>query len=134
MKLLLDTCASRSARDHLRSRGHELVWSAEFAVDPGDRALLRMAFEEGRILITLDKDFGELAVHRSEPHRGILRLVGFPAHAEGPAAVAALDRYSAVLLSGAIVTVEPGRVRIREPEQGTDTQPRSRRDSPPGPR
>jgi len=134
MKLLLDTCAARSARDHLRSCGHEVVWSAEFAVDPGDRALLRMAFEEGRVLITLDKDFGELAVHRAEPHRGILRLVGFPARAEGPAAEAAIARYGAVLCSGAIVTVEPGRVRIREPEQGTAIPPASRRDSPPGPR
>lgn len=133
MKVLLDTCASRSARDHLRSRGHDLIWSAEFETDPGDRALMRRAFAEGRVLITLDKDFGELAVHRGERHRGVLRLVGFAAQAEGPAAAAALERYGPILLSGAIVTVEPGRVRVREPDEGADGTP-AQRDSPARPR
>ena len=30
--------------------------------DPGDEEILATAYAEGRILITLDKDFGELAV------------------------------------------------------------------------
>ena len=33
------------------------------------------ALDEERILVTLDKDFGELAIVRGEPHCGIVRLV-----------------------------------------------------------
>jgi hypothetical protein len=37
------------------------------------------AFGAARRQGTLDKDFGELAVVRKQPHSGILRLVGFAA-------------------------------------------------------
>jgi hypothetical protein len=37
---------------------------------------LQRAFEDNRVLITLDKDFGELAIVYGRPHRGMIRLVG----------------------------------------------------------
>jgi predicted nuclease of predicted toxin-antitoxin system len=90
-----------------------------------------MAFEEGRIVITLDKDFGELAVHEGERHCGILRLVGFSSQAEGSVAASAIDRYEPDFLAGAIVTIEPGRVRVRERDKGSSGSSGQRRDSPP---
>ena len=47
--------------------------------DPGDAEILREAFRERRVLVTLDKDFGELAVLRATPHIGIVRLVSIKA-------------------------------------------------------
>ena len=48
----------------LRNDGHDVVWIRE--VDPGssDEAVLARAQAEDRILITFDKDFGELVFHR----------------------------------------------------------------------
>ena len=46
--------------------------------DPGDEEILEYAYKEGRILVTLDKDFGELAIVHDTPHSGILRIVNFP--------------------------------------------------------
>ena len=57
---------------------------------------------------------------RGIPHRGILRLVDIRAADHGLAAVAAIDAHGAVLAQGAIVTVEPGRVRVRPPESSND--------------
>jgi hypothetical protein len=45
-----------------RSAGHDVVWAGEWHEDPGDEEILERAHVEGRILVTLDKDFGELAI------------------------------------------------------------------------
>jgi hypothetical protein len=54
-----------------------------------------------------------VAVHRGIEHSGIVRLVGFRSSQHGLAAEAALGPYARDLAAGAIVTVEPGRVRVR---------------------
>jgi hypothetical protein len=52
-------------------------------------------------------------VAQGQPHCGIVRLVGFSARAQGVVCVDVLARYGSDLASAAIVTVEPGTVRIR---------------------
>ncbi len=86
---------------------------AEWEVDPGDDAIIALAHREGRVLVTLDKDFGELAVALGRPHAGIVRLVGIRAADQGPAALAVLERYGEELELRALVTVQAGRVRVR---------------------
>jgi hypothetical protein len=56
-----------------------VVWAGEWPEDPGDEAILATALAHGRILVTLDKDFGELAIVRDASHAGIVRIVGFAA-------------------------------------------------------
>ena len=74
---------------------------------------MALAHQEGRILITLDKDFGELAVVHGQVHAGIIRLAILSASQQAPTCLMVLNRYGTELQSGAIVTVEPGRVRVR---------------------
>lgn len=62
---------------------------------------------------TLDKDFGERAIVMGEAHSGIIRLAGIRAREQGAACIEALSRHGDELLDGAIVTVEPRRIRIR---------------------
>ena len=52
---------------------------ATFLKIPGMRLILAQAHQQLRVLITLDKDFGELAIVRELPHSGIMRLVNIPA-------------------------------------------------------
>ncbi len=65
------------------------------------------------MLVTLDKDFGQLAIVFGHPHSGIVRLVGLSAREQGPVCVQILEHYGSELAAGAIVTVEHGRVRVR---------------------
>ena len=62
MKLLLDTCIAKSARDILLASGYDFVWSGEWAIDPGDKQVLTMAYQQKHVIVTLDKDFDELVV------------------------------------------------------------------------
>lgn len=115
MKVLLDTCVWGKAKDELSRASHDTEWAGDWDRDPGDEEILRLAHEQGRVLVTLDKDFGELAVAFGRPHSGLVRLVGLSAREQGPMCVDILDRYGQELAAGAIVTVEPGRIRIRPP-------------------
>ncbi len=93
-----------------------MSWTGDLAEDPGDEDILAQAYREQRVLITLVKDFGELAIRCSLPHRGILRLVNFSARQQGAVCQQLLAQYGDELTRGAIITVEAGRVRIRPPD------------------
>jgi predicted nuclease of predicted toxin-antitoxin system len=119
MKLLLDTCVWGKAKAELEASGHDVVWGGDWERDPGDERILSLAREEGRILITLDKDFGELAILRKIPHHGILRLVSIPARQQATISLVILNQHGAELENGAIITADLKQVRIRPPEEKT---------------
>ena len=113
MNLLLDACVWGGSIDALVAAGHDVVWAGAWPQDPGDAEILQLAHSEGRILVTLDKDFGELAVLYQQPHSGILRLVNWSARQQGSVCLRVLAQYGEELQGGALVTAERGRVRIR---------------------
>ncbi|MCY3021450.1 MAG: DUF5615 family PIN-like protein [Planctomycetota bacterium] len=116
MKLLLDACVWGGVKKELHEAGHDVVWAGDWPDDPGDEEILARAHAESRVLVTLDKDFGELVVVRQRRHAGIIRLVGFSARQQGTACKAVLALHAADLQAGALVTAEPGRLRLRPPE------------------
>ena len=113
MKLLLDACVWGHAAQELSAAGHDAMWAGGWAQDPGDVEILARAHREGRVLVTLDKDFGELAVVRGHPHRGIIRLVDISATQQAQVCLQILQRYERDLTRGALITVDSRRVRIR---------------------
>ena len=113
MRLLLDSCVWGKACERLRAEGHDVIWVGDSTEDPGDEKLLAQANTEQRVLITLDKDFAELAIVHGFPHAGIVRLVDFPAHRQAEICRYVLSHYALELRSGAIVTATPGRIRVR---------------------
>ncbi len=116
MKVLLDTCVWGGAKQVLEAAGHNVIWSGDWPEDPGDEEILAQAHREGRALVTLDKDFGELAVVYGQPHSGILRLVNLAARQQGPVCLRILESYGDELQAGAIITADAKRLRIRPPD------------------
>jgi predicted nuclease of predicted toxin-antitoxin system len=116
VKLLLDSCVWGGAVGRLRAAGHDVVWSGDWPADPGDEEILARALAEGRVLVTLDKDFGELAIVRQLPHAGILRLVAQSALQQAELTLRVIEAHGADLAAGAIITAEAGRLRVRLPE------------------
>ncbi len=115
MKLLLDSCVSRHLVPPLMAAEHDVDWVGDWPEDPGDQAILVRAHNERRTVVTVDKDFGELAVRRGMPHAGIIRLVGLPLRHQAATLIQVLPLHESELSLGAIVTAELGRLRIRLP-------------------
>ncbi|MEO5333521.1 MAG: DUF5615 family PIN-like protein [Magnetococcus sp. YQC-5] len=113
MRVLLDTCIWGGVLKVLKATGIDAEWIGEWPKDPGDEEILALAYKQGRILVTLDKDFGELAVVRKQPHAGIVRLVNIPSRQQGQYCLYALNSYSNELHQGGMVTINTERVRIR---------------------
>jgi predicted nuclease of predicted toxin-antitoxin system len=113
MKILLDTCVWGGVVLELRAAGHDVVWAGDWQEDPGDDEILERAHGEGRVLVTLDKDFGELAIVHERPHSGIIRLVNLASRQQAPTCLKAIELHEKELKSGAIITAEQTRLRIR---------------------
>jgi predicted nuclease of predicted toxin-antitoxin system len=64
MHLLADENIARAVVTALRVAGHDVAWTREDAPGSSDEAVLDFARLERRVLITCDKDFGELAFRR----------------------------------------------------------------------
>jgi predicted nuclease of predicted toxin-antitoxin system len=113
LKLLLDSCLSGALKAPLQGAGHDVTWAGDWPADPGDEEILARAHAEGRVLVTLDKDFGELAIVRGVLHSGIVRLSGLSLALQATAILQVLQFNDDQLAAGGVVTVEPGRVRVR---------------------
>jgi predicted nuclease of predicted toxin-antitoxin system len=61
VRILADENVSRLAVQSLRAAGHDVVAVKDVMPGATDREILAHAQNEDRILITLDKDFGDLA-------------------------------------------------------------------------
>ena len=95
-----------------------MVESRERGRDPGDRVLLEWAATEGRILVTMDKDFGEFVVRERAAHCGLVRLPDVPAETRVWLMARLLREHETDLTERAIVTVRGDRIRISRPVSG----------------
>ena len=114
MKFLLDVCvASNVLRTTLSDLGHDVLSARDGYASASDQALLDLAYREDRVLVTEDKDFGELVFSLRLPHPCIVRLDGLTAEEEAAAVQNLIERHGAAMQQGAIIVVTGNRVRIR---------------------
>lgn len=71
MRLLADENIPLPIVEKLREAGYEVRWIGEDSPGIGDRGVLEEARNDGRVLLTFDKDFGALTFHE-----GTLRPAG----------------------------------------------------------
>jgi predicted nuclease of predicted toxin-antitoxin system len=113
VRILADENVPMVIVEALRSRGHDVSWAVTDAPASSDETLLARASADQRLLVTLDKDFGELAFRtRQAAANGIVLI---RARAPSPAeltriAVAALE--SRDDWSGHFAVVEDDRIRM----------------------
>ena len=67
MRLLADENIPKLAVKALRDRGHDVAWVRQDAPGIPDQEVLSLGQEESRLLLTCDKDFGELAFRHGLP-------------------------------------------------------------------
>jgi len=74
MKFLVDESTGASVVACLRDEGHDVVAVAEIMPQANDEEILERAVLEDRILVTNDKDFGEMVFRSGWMHRGVVLL------------------------------------------------------------
>ena len=76
MHWLADECVDAAFVTQLRSHGHDVTYVAENAAGLPDPDVLKHADEQRRILLTEDKDFGDLVfrLRRAVPGLVLLRI------------------------------------------------------------
>ncbi len=89
MRLLADENFPKPIIETLRAEGHDVLWARTDLTGAKDDALLDMAESEARILLTLDKDFWQIAVQRRSPlvQSGVVLFRIHPATPENPASL-----------------------------------------------
>jgi len=80
-------------------------WVGDWSADPGDDQILAHAAQNGQVLVTLDKDFGELPVALGAAHAGIVRLVDFRYLEEGDQAALMLALRQVARAQGGIAQI-----------------------------
>ena len=74
LKFLVDVGVGKGIERYLQEEGYDA--KAVRDIDPRmeDEEIIRTAVSENRMIITMDKDFGELVYHSSMEHSGVLLL------------------------------------------------------------
>jgi len=113
MDFVADESCARPVIQASREAGHDVVAIAEIARGATDDQVLERALKEKRVLITEDRDFGELVYARGRSSAGVI-LVRFPSRARRAKSATVIEAVSRLgsRLRDAFAVVEPGRVRI----------------------
>jgi predicted nuclease of predicted toxin-antitoxin system len=119
VKFLADESCAGPVILALRKVDHDVLAIAETAKGATDEQVMERALSEKRVLITEDRDFGELVYARGRRSAGVV-FVKFHSRARRvkPAAVVEAIAKLGQRLEGGFTVVEPGRVRIARRPQG----------------
>jgi len=115
VKFLVDECTGTSVVDCLRDEGHDVVAVVDVMPEADDTEVLDHAVSEGRIVVTNDKDFGELVYRSGWEHRGVVLLRLRDERAENKVRIIkiVLTQVGERLRNHCVVAAETG-IRVRE--------------------
>lgn len=114
LRLLLDENVGRSVVQSLISNGYDAVSAVEIGFGMPDADILRLALQEKRVLITLDKDFGQMIYQSRAEHCGVvlLRLQKESSENVGSVLLNFLNSYNGDIIDKFIVVTED-KIRVR---------------------
>ena len=114
VRWLADECVAAPLVERLRTLGHDVCYIAEFASGHLDAAVVALAQQQARLVLTEDKDFGELVFRRGHAVPGLVLIRIDPERAplRGKRLEAAIERFGDGLL-GRYTVIEESRFRSR---------------------
>ncbi len=114
MRWLADECVAAALVANLRGADHDVSYVAEGEPSVADGTVVRLALDEQRLLLTEDKDFGDLAFRLTMPVPGVvlMRLGLYDNPTKWVRLRAAIDHFGSNLF-GRFVVVDDKRFRAR---------------------
>ena len=115
MNFLADESVDRQIVERLRQDGHQVWYVAEMEPGISDEIVLDLANRERYLLITADKDFGELVFLQRRLMSGVIliRLTGLSPTTKAEVIASALYKHGAEL-DQAFTVIMAGAIRIRK--------------------
>ena len=117
MKLLIDNALSPEVARGLTDAGHDAIHVRDIGLGAAaDPVIFDRAADEDRIVVSADTDFGTLLALRQESKPSVVLFRGGSPRRPADQVtllLANLPRVEADLLAGAIVIIEPSRLRVR---------------------
>jgi len=115
VKIVADENIDKGIVDRLRADGHDLLYIAEAEPGIDDQAVLGRSLQTDRVLLTADKDFGDLVFRQRLLHSGVLlvRLAGVRPELKAGLVAAAFAHHGKQLGSGFAV-LSPRSLRFRK--------------------
>lgn len=74
MKFIVDECVGPAVANWLKQKNYDVVSVFNEMRGATDDIVLQKAFQENRILITADKDFGDMIFRQKDQHWGVVLL------------------------------------------------------------
>lgn len=113
LRFLADESCDFGVVRALRTHGYDVLAVSEITTRSVDRELIDQAYQENRILITEDKDFGWLVYVSRANSAGVI-LIRYPGNArrELAEAITKLVSDRGDEIPGAFVVIQPGHIRI----------------------
>lgn len=114
MNFLSDESVDRQIIDRLRQDGHSVLYVVEMEPGISDDKVLDLANKEAALLLTSDKDFGEMVFRQGRSNQGVvlIRMAGLSQESKS-AIVASAIRKHASELTKAFTVIAPKSIRIR---------------------
>lgn len=114
MKLIADEGVDKAVVDALRGAGFTVQYFAEEGSGADDTSILAAANEAQNLLLTCDKDFGELVYRNRLATAGVvlIRLAGLSNETKAQTVLLAMQTHSSEMLQ-AFTVISPGLLRIR---------------------
>ena len=118
MRIVLDANLSPKLVPHLAQAGHDVVHVGDLGMlTATDAAILARCQADGRVLVTADTDFPMLVALSGASGPSIVLLRGvaeLPVSRHADLLVSNLPSVAADLERGAVITITPTRIRIRD--------------------
>ena len=111
MRFLVDESSGRALANLLKSAGYDVLFSRDVLPAADDEKLLEFAEAEKRVLISDDRDFGELILRFNKPAGGVIFLRTLTTDPEKRFEMMKniLDK-----AEGMFIVVREGRIRIKK--------------------
>ncbi|MGB3780003.1 MAG: DUF5615 family PIN-like protein [Tunicatimonas sp.] len=115
MRFIADEGVDSQIVEKLRDEGHDVYYVAEHKAGTLDEVILKIANQEDRILMTRDKDFGELVYRLKQVHSGIIlnRLYELASTTKAEIVNLVIKKHGTDL-QGCFTVIQPGRIRIKK--------------------
>lgn len=115
MNFVADEGIDKQIVEQLRNNGHDVLYIAEISPSIPDEDVLDFAIKNEAVLLTADKDFGELIYRQRRFSLGVvlIRLAGIASARKGEIVNDAVRNYGSEFLNGFTV-ISHGLIRIRK--------------------